>query len=152
MAQRFADGQPGDRHDRVVEVRHQLGPARAGDVRDRLGLDCQVQQLEHGVDAAFRLRVGRADLEESCGVLLDHARLEIRGADVEHATDDAIASKDVGRFAVRPNAVLHGDYRGVRMQRRDGAACLRHILRFDRQQNDVGRPCQCRCRRKLNKP
>src|SRR5205807_10012283 len=35
MAERFADGQAGARLDRAVEVRPQLGPARAGEVGDR---------------------------------------------------------------------------------------------------------------------
>src|SRR4029077_6825927 len=36
IAQRLADRPPGNRHDRVVQIGHQLGPASAGDIRDEL--------------------------------------------------------------------------------------------------------------------
>src|SRR5439155_3156449 len=140
MAQRLADRPAGDRHDGVVQVRHQLGPAGAGDIGDELRLHDRTEQADNRLDSCGRLRKGRPDLEERAGVLLDHTGLEVGGADIEDASDDATSSENIGCLTVRSDAILHGDDGGVRTPSGNLVAGVLDVLRLDRQQNDVWRP------------
>src|SRR3989441_2781556 len=62
VAQRFADRQASDRHNRVVQIGHQLGPPSPGDIGDALGLHSRAEQREDCFNARGRLRKGRAHL------------------------------------------------------------------------------------------
>ncbi len=131
MAQRLANRQARDRHDCVIQVGHQLGPPGASDIGDELRLDDRAKQCEHRVDPGCRLGKWRPYLEKRAGVLLDHTGLEIGRADIEDASHDARASQDIRGLTVGPDAVLHGDDRGVRTEAGDFAARVLNILRLD---------------------
>jgi hypothetical protein len=78
--------------------------------------------------SVFIAELSKASTEQPAGVLLDDTRFEICRADVEDASYDAIASQDVGRLAVRPDAVLHRYDRSVRMHSGDRTAGVLDIL------------------------
>ena len=147
MSERPGDRPAGDRHDGVVQVGHQLGPPSPRDIRNLLGLHRRTEQLEHGLDSSGRFDKWRPHLQQRAGVLLDDARLEVGGADVQDAAHDAAPAENVGGFSVRPHAVLHRDDGRIRVQPGDVASRGLDVLRLDGQQNDVGSTVELRRRR-----